>query len=87
MTHIAKDMIPALNELVSVRFESIRVDCVVNDVKSSYGGVRLLIVPIAGGGSQWVELGRIQRRVGSDQSAINQQSISNQSEATSLKGE
>lgn len=63
MTITAKDMIPALNEQVSVRFESIRVDCVVQDVKNSYGVIRLLITPIQGGGSQWVEMGRVQRRV------------------------
>lgn len=70
MTITAKDMIPALNEQVSVRFESIRVDCVVQDVKTSYGTVRLLVVPMAGGGSQWVEMGRIQRRVVASELAV-----------------
>lgn len=63
MAHTAKQMIPAINEQVIVRFESITVDCTVNDVKSSYGNIRLLVIPVSGGGSQWVELGRVQRRV------------------------
>ena len=70
MTITAKDMIPALNEQVSVRFESIRVDCVVSDVKNSYGTVRLLVVPVSGGGSQWVEMGRVQRRVAASELAV-----------------
>lgn len=70
MTHTAQQMIPALNEQVSVRFESIRVDCIVNDVKSSYGNIRLLVIPIAGGGSQWVELGRVQRCIVKNELAL-----------------
>jgi len=61
--HTTREMLPALNEQVSVRFESIRVDCIVDDVKSAYGKVRLLVIPVSGGGSQWVELDRVQRQM------------------------
>jgi hypothetical protein len=44
---------------VLVQCESIRVACVVKDAKNSWGRVRLLVEPIQGAGSQWVELGRV----------------------------
>jgi hypothetical protein len=55
----AREMIPALGAHVTVRFESLTVECWVKDVKNSYGRPRLLIVPVVGSGEQWVELGRV----------------------------
>lgn len=59
MTATCKTMLPAIGANVSVRFESITVDCVVRDVKNSWGQPRLLVVPVSGSGNQWVELPRI----------------------------
>jgi len=58
-TVTATQMIPAVGQRVVVRCEDLRVSCVVQDVKTSYGQPRLLVVPVAGVGSQWVELGRV----------------------------
>ena len=55
----ANEMIPAVGMTVSVRFEEIQVICIVRDVKSAYGRARLQVEPIAGAGSQWVELARV----------------------------
>lgn len=55
----ATEMIPAVGVTVLVRFENCRVGCVVSDVKQAYGATRLLITPIDGIGSQWVDMGRV----------------------------
>jgi hypothetical protein len=55
----AREMMPALGARVLVRFESLRIECTVKDVKNSWGQARLLVVPVAGTGEQWVEMGRI----------------------------
>lgn len=57
----ANQMIPAVGMLVTVRFESIDVNCAVQDVKQSYGKTRLLIEPVNGDGSQWIEVNRVVR--------------------------
>lgn len=50
----AKGMIPAIGMAVLVRFESCQFRCEVEDVKSAYGAVRLLVTPVSGIGQQWV---------------------------------
>jgi len=55
----ATEMIPAVGQRVYVRFESCRVLCTVQDVKCSYGRPRLFVTPVAGDGSQWIELSRV----------------------------
>lgn len=55
----ATEMIPAVGATVMVRCESLVVRCRVKDVKESWGRPRLLVVPDAGAGEQWVELGRL----------------------------
>ena len=55
----AKEMIPTIDQDVLVNFDQIDVACIVRDVKSSYGRVRLLVEPVAGSGRQWVETSRL----------------------------
>jgi hypothetical protein len=57
----ATELMPAVGQQVSVRFEDCQVFCTVLDAKCSYGRPRLLIQPISGDNSQWVELSRISR--------------------------
>lgn len=59
------DMIPAIGARVIVRFEDIQIECVVSDVKNSWGKPRLLITPVSGNGSQWVEMSRVRMNVSS----------------------
>lgn len=54
-----RELIPAIGAHVAVRFESIEIKCRVLDAKNAYGKVRLLIEPISGNGSQWIELSRV----------------------------
>lgn len=55
------NMLPAIGAQVSVRFEKVLIDCLVADVKNSWGKPRLLIRPQLGSGEQWVELDRVAR--------------------------
>jgi hypothetical protein len=41
--------------------KDIKVECEVRDVKQAYGNIRLLIVPVAGIGSQWVDVNSVSR--------------------------
>lgn len=59
MNMTAKQMIPAIGQCISARFEELAVECTVQDVKQSYGRVRLLVAPVSGTGNQWIELQRI----------------------------
>lgn len=59
----ATEMIPAVGMTVLVRFEDCQVSCTVADVKHVYGKARVLITPVNGLGSQWVELSRVSIRV------------------------
>jgi len=59
MTATANDMMPTIGQQVAIRFEQLTVTCTVLDAKSSYGRIRLLVSPVNGNGSQWVESGRI----------------------------
>jgi hypothetical protein len=53
------DLTPAVGARVLVRFEPLTIACVVMDAKNTWNKVRLLVVPVAGEGSQWIELGRL----------------------------
>ena len=55
----ALEMIPAIGVHVTVRCEQMQVECIVKNVKNSWGQPRLLVAPVAGGGEQWVEMGRV----------------------------
>ena len=60
-------MLPAIGHTVNVRFESMTFECIVLDVKSSYGKARLQVIPESGTGIQWVEVSRVSLK---DQSQI-----------------
>jgi len=61
MTSTARSMIVAVGTTVDIRYESVEVSCIVRDVKNAYGRERLLIAPVCGTGSQWVEMSRVIR--------------------------
>lgn len=54
-----RQLLPAIGTLVAVRFESLVIECRVIDAKNAYGTVRILVAPLAGSGTQWVELTRV----------------------------
>jgi len=55
----AKQMTPPIGATISVRFEQLRMLCTVQDVKCSYGQLRLLVSPVSGSGEQWIQLDRV----------------------------
>jgi hypothetical protein len=55
----ATQMVPAIGQIVRVRFEDLKVTAKVVDVKTAWGRPRLQIEPVAGEGRQWIELGRV----------------------------
>ena len=55
----ANEMIPAVGQLVRVRFEDLKITCRVLDVKTAWGRPRLQIEPVGGVGQQWIELARV----------------------------
>lgn len=55
----ACEMLPKINSYVVVRFDDIKVDCRVMDMKQSYGSTRYLVSPLCGDGSIWVTDSRI----------------------------
>jgi hypothetical protein len=55
----ANEMIPSVGQAVLVNFDQINIACIIRDVKTSYGRVRLLVEPISGVGQQWVEISRL----------------------------
>jgi hypothetical protein len=60
----ALEMIIAVGEPVQLRCNdgAVWVDCVVRDVKNSWGKNRLLVAPVAGDGQVWVELTSVRKR-------------------------
>lgn len=42
-----------------VAFDTVQVRCNVTDVNRAYGKVRVCVEPIGGGGSVWVDAGRL----------------------------
>ena len=59
MAHTATMMLPAIGQTVHAAFEDLTIEVRVSDVKSSYGRVRLLVSPVSGLGSQWIEVSRL----------------------------
>lgn len=59
--HTAKYMTPAIGQHVDVHcgVGNIAFTAVVQDVKSSWGNIRLLVQPAQGSGSAWIELSRL----------------------------
>jgi hypothetical protein len=57
----AIEMQAAINKYVWLKVDTLRVLCMVDDVKVSFGQPRFLIRPIAGNGSQWMEIGRLEK--------------------------
>ena len=56
-------LLPAVGALVAVRMEDMVINCRVTDAKSAWGQVRLQVEPLAGSGSQWVDISRITARL------------------------
>lgn len=54
-----REMQIAIGQTVTVRFEDLTVKCLITDVKASWGKMRLQVKPVAGDGTQWVEMGRV----------------------------
>lgn len=54
-----RELLPALGEKVSVRFEDLAIECIVLDAKTSWGKPRLQVRPVTGQGRQWIELSRL----------------------------
>jgi len=52
-----------------VKLETLRVECVICDVKSAYGAHRYLVEPTRGFGRQWVEVNRLSH-IGKDMSVL-----------------
>ena len=61
MNRTARQMIPAIGQVVVVRMESFGVDMLVKDVKQAWGQTRLLVAPINGTGEAWVDCSRCSR--------------------------
>lgn len=55
----AKQMIIAVGQPVQLRCDALWIDCIVADVKNSWGNNRLLIRPVAGSGERWVEMSSV----------------------------
>lgn len=70
----AKDMLPAIGSRALVRFESVLVECIISDAKFAYGNARVLVSPISGSLTQWVDFSRLVSAVSP--------SVSSQSEHT-----
>lgn len=75
MTYTAKGMSVAIGQLVSIRMESLNIECEIMDVKSAYGKARLLVKPVSGTGEQWIELGRVLRALVQPAKATNNNRI------------
>jgi len=57
--YTANEMSIAVGQPVQLRAGDLWIDCVVKDVKVSWGTNRLLIQPVAGDGTAWVELSSV----------------------------
>lgn len=53
------DMAALLGRTVTVKIETLRVECVIQDCKMSYGALRVLVEPVRGSGSQWIDQHRV----------------------------
>lgn len=61
MNHTVKHMLPAIGAVVSIAsgIGDIQFEAAVMDVKSSWGNIRLLVQPVSGNGTAWIELSRL----------------------------
>ena len=59
MTYTANQLIVAVGQTVNVRVEKWTVPMIVKDAKTAYGVPRILVEPVNGEGSAWVELSRL----------------------------
>lgn len=59
MSETAASMIVLVGKTALVRFEKVKVLCSVLDSRYQYGRTDLLVEPVGGSGSQWVERSRI----------------------------
>ena len=59
LANTAVEMLPAIGQKVAVRFESLRVQCIVRDCRRVWNRNDLLVVPVSGVGEQWVSLERV----------------------------
>jgi hypothetical protein len=55
----ATEMIVAVGTMVQLRAGELWIDSTVLDVKVSWGKNRLLLAPVAGDGTQWVEMSSV----------------------------
>jgi hypothetical protein len=59
MAFTANKLNMAIGQVVRIRIESWIVPMAILDAKSSYGQARVLVAPLNGSGSAWVDLSRI----------------------------
>lgn len=61
-----RELASMINEVLPVRLsigkDALSVECRILDIKQSYGNVRVLIEPVRGSGSVWVDISRLQAR-------------------------
>jgi len=51
------EMLPAVGQTAVLRMEDLQIEVTIRDVKTAYGRVRLLVAPITGCGTQWLNWG------------------------------
>jgi hypothetical protein len=59
MSETAASMIILVGQAVQVRFEKVSILCNVMDSRSQWGRTDILVEPVGGSGSQWVEKNRV----------------------------
>ena len=59
MSETAASMIVLVGRAVQIRFEKVSVLCNVVDSRSQWGRTDILVEPVGGSGSQWVEKNRV----------------------------
>lgn len=50
-----KEAVAMIGKTVYIVLDKFNIECVVKDVKHTYGRVRFQVVPVAGTGEAWVE--------------------------------
>jgi hypothetical protein len=73
MTYTVKQLNIAIGQQVAVRTEGWTIPMMVDDVKTTYGVVRIKVSPLSGQGSAWIDLGRVVRS--SDSRSLTAQSL------------
>jgi hypothetical protein len=56
---MTSEIVSLLGRTVTIKMESVQVECVIRDGKQVYGSTRLLVEPIRGAGHQWVDRARL----------------------------